>query len=437
MTRSARYYLAICTAFSVCLPGNVRAQNGPAVWENLKRYDSIYEAGLSVSGTLNSQDQLVRRMPRIEVNRRWELAFDNDRCGYLLEIVGYEKPKFHEPNERTGGSLDAHGWLVLPIRTREWGYWGADCSGNLYIDTVIRVSRTNEVVETGTMYNSSLFGPKDVGPNIRKRTLLWSLGRFYGQLIDQITSTQPLGNGRIRVSALGHRGDQSGRWELEIEPAAAWMVREARFYDERAPEIVAGEMKNSGTAWQDSYCIPQSAVFNYQGSVDGHKETTSALTFAPAVAPFDEKLYESAQQAVTKDRPPNLTIHDHRTSPPLIFQPDDTSAMPLPENIALADGKRAVIDRADGKHAGIDQALAQTGKSGVMNTSGPSAGGYGSATGPFGQASTRSAVPSALAAPVVPRPRYLLPTRWAVVVLIVAAALAAGACVFLFKPRRS
>jgi hypothetical protein len=318
-----RYYLAICIACCLWLDEDALAQDGSAVLDKLKRHDSIYEAGFTVSGTRTSQDLLLATLARIEVKRNWKLTFDSGRCGYLMEAVEYEKPKFQKPRRGRGGFTE-DGWLLLPVRTRQWGYWGEDVSGNHYEDTTTKVSPENEVVEIGKMYNTSIFGPKDAGPNVPKHAVLWSLGRFYSRIIDEITSVTESTNGRITVSALGRKADGVlGRWELEIEPAAAWMVREARFYRDAKPEVINCEMKNSGTTRSGSYCIPQSALFNYGDPIDGGREKADELTFDPVIEQFDEKLYDRARQAVTKDRPPKLTIHDYREVPPLIFQPDE------------------------------------------------------------------------------------------------------------------
>jgi hypothetical protein len=369
--------------------------------ENLKRYDSIYEAGFTASGTETSQDIFFQ----LERKYKWRLAFDSGRCGYLMEILEYEKPKFQMPENGRKISLNADGWRVQSIRTKQWGYWGEDVSGNLYEDTVVKISPENDVVETGKMHDSALFGPQDVGPNIPKHAKLWSLGRFYSKLVDEVTHVEESANGCITVSALGKRGEgQPGRWELVIEPAAAWMVREACYYSDARPEIIACEMKNSGTAWNGSYYIPQKALFNYVGPIEGSKKLfLYELTFDPVIEQFDEKLYEGAKQAVTKDRPPKLTIHDHRMSPPLIFQPDKMSNIALDiamSNDKLVDAGKAVAD--------------------VRVTS----------------PSTSPSVQSAPVSPVAQRPRYLLPVKWAVVVLILAVVIVGCACFFLFKSRR-
>ena len=398
-----RYYVAICMAVCLCLDVNALAQDELEVLRNLKNYDSIYQSGFTVSGTRKCPEHLILGQLTIDVERKWRLAFEGDRCGYLMEMLEYEKPKFQEPEGDRGPFLDEDGWLLLPLRKRQWGYWGADVSGNNYEDTTMKISPENEVVEIGKMHNSLLFGPRDAGPNAPKRAILWSSGRFLSQVIDEVTLVTKSASGRIAVSALGRKGEgHPGRWELEIEPAAAWMVREARFYSDARPNVIDCEMQNSGTIWSGPYCTPSNALFNYGGPIKGAtlRGDVEELTFDPVIEQFDEKLYEGAKQAVTEDRPPKLTIHDFRVSPPFIFQPDELSDIALDE-IALD----SILDStlSDDNLVDASKAVDKSGKE---------------------------------VTPLAQRFWYLFPVKWAVVVLILAVVIVGFACILLFRSRK-
>ncbi|HUT31781.1 MAG TPA: hypothetical protein VMX13_18480 [Sedimentisphaerales bacterium] len=432
MMLSMRYYLAICMALCLWLDVDALGQDGLEVLRNLKNYDSIYEAGFTVSGTRKCPEHLILGQVIINVERKWRLAFEGGRCAYLMEIVEYEKPKFMDPKGRDRGSLTQDGWLMLSLHTRQWGYWGADVSGNHYEDTTIKVSPDNQVVEVGgNIHNSLLFDPKDAGPNAPKCAILWSLGRFFSKLIDEVTLVKESSDGRITVSALGRKEEgEHGRWELEIEPAPAWMVREARFYSDAKPDVISCEMKNSGTVWSGSYCIPGNAVFNYGGPIKDARVRgdVEELTFDPVIEQFDEKVYEGARQAVTKDRPPKLTIHDFRVSPMLVYQPDELAERALD----IASDSISESTPPEDKLVDANKAVAKAENEGTR-TSGPNV----SATRPSTSPSTGPSVQSAPVSPVPQRPWYLLPAEWSVAVLILAVLTAGCACFFLFRSQKS
>ena len=415
----SQYCLVICLTTCLCFGTDVLAIEGSEVLDNLKRYDSIYESGFTVSGTRKRQERVDLGQFRINVERGWRLAFEGDRCGYLMEVLEYEKPKFQEPKGGQAG-LTEDGWQIVSVRARRWGYWGSDVSGDHYEDMVMKVSPENEIVEMGKGYESTLYSAKDPGPTGPKRTFLWSLGRFFSKNIDEVTLVKSSTNGHITVSALGKKGEgRPGRWELEIEPAAAWMVREARFYSDTRPDVIDCEMKNRGTGWSGPYCIPQHALFNYGGPIEGGTDKPDELTFGSLIEEFDEELYSGAQQAVTKDRPPKLSITDFRVSPPLIFQPDELSS--IASDIAL-DSISANALSNDG-FADANKVVAKSTSIDDTSESPPI---------------VRVTIPSVQSAPVSPiarRPWYLLPVKWAVVVSILAVVIVGCACVFLFRHR--
>jgi len=430
MMSFSQYCLVICATACLCLDTDALAQDGAEVLDNLKRYDSIYESGFTVSATRKNLEHLITGQA-INVERRWRLAFEGDRCGYLRELIEYEKPKFREPQEGDRyGLLD--GWMYTTLRRRQWGYWGSDASGMHCEDMSLKISPENEIVQIGTIYNSILFGPKDAGPNVAKRTVLWSLGRFFSQNIDEVTLVKPSTDGRLTVSALGSKGKGwPGRWELEIEPAAAWMVREARFYHDIRPDAINCEMKNSGTTWSDPYCIPQYAQFNYGSSIKGGRaraeEDLSELTFDSAIEQFDEKLYEAARQAVIEKRPPKLTITDFRMSPPLIFQPDELSG--IASDIALENISANAL--SDEGFAGAKKVVARPTEIHDLNAD------SADTPRPDANSAVVSVNQPAIVSTVAQRPWYRLSLKWAVVVLILAGVTAGCACIFLFGSRRS
>ena len=54
-----RYFLLICTTVYLCLDTCALAQDGSEVLDNLKRYDSIYESGFTVSATRKKREHLI------------------------------------------------------------------------------------------------------------------------------------------------------------------------------------------------------------------------------------------------------------------------------------------------------------------------------------------------------------------------------------------
>ncbi|MBN1975234.1 MAG: carboxypeptidase regulatory-like domain-containing protein, partial [Sedimentisphaerales bacterium] len=106
---------------------------------------------------------------------------------------------------------------------------------------------------------------------VSKIRYLWSIGRYYSNYIDRIVEVSTGNNGIMTVTAAGQMTDKiQGQWELQINPAAMYMVQNAKFtrFDSEGqlsetPEII---INNSGVKWFENLCIPQETSFTGLGN---------------------------------------------------------------------------------------------------------------------------------------------------------------------------
>lgn len=304
-----------------------------SVLRNLAQYDSVYESGFAASAAERRMDRIDIHGPYFKVEARWKLTFEGDRIGFVKEVTDYETPKYLPPEQRrwaahpTAGKAVRGEAMFATVRTKEWGYWGKEVCGNHHVDATLKVTPDGQATQAGTIYNSYLYPPRDISLIAPPRSFQWALGRFFSDRLDKVTRVEETAEGRLRVSALGnvYQGT-NGTWDLEIEPAAAWMVRKAIFHPEIKPDQVFAEMANEGTVWSGPYCIPKEARINFWGPIEDMEAVRSTgtqhLTFEPAVGTFDENLYAECKQEVLHGKQPNLTVTDARMSPPAVTQPN-------------------------------------------------------------------------------------------------------------------
>lgn len=330
ISRLFRLWIGACAAISVVLSGArpcssqeakpPSAENQPPgapdardVLKKLAQYDSIFKSGFTASGTLRRLGRADIPGPYYKVRANWRLTLKGGRVGYDINVTDYETPKHPIP---TG------------VLLRHWGYWGDDASGDHDVDACLEIAPDGKAKRVGTMYNSMLYGPKSIALSGHLHSFQWPLGRFFSERLDKITSVERTPTGRLRVSALGSEYEGSNaRWELEIEPSAAWMVRRARFYSGSPPGKTEAEMVNEGTTWSGSLCIPTRARVNPYGPLGDVEDPktgtkTQCFEFQTAVGGFDEELYKQAQQNVLHCKEPKLTVTDERVSPRRISEPN-------------------------------------------------------------------------------------------------------------------
>ena len=338
LTRPCVAFLLAFSAVPCCLSQEAREEkprsavvsssigmDGRGVLQNLVQYDSIYKSGFAVTAMQRRMDPIDLPGPFFKVQARWRLTFEGNRTGYVKEVTDRENVKYLPPDQRPwtrrgmAPSIAKEEPMFVAMRNKDWGYWGDDASGVHFEYASLKVTPDGKVTQVATIRDASLYEPTALQPIAAQYSFQWALGRFFSDRLDKITHVEQSADGRLHVSALGNRRPaDNGRWELEIEPAAAWMVRKARFY-RTYPTGILGDMTNEGTVWSGSFCIPKTAQVNFAGIIEDietvQATSTQYLTFEPVVNKFDEKLYQQCQQKVLHDHEPLLTVTDYRVQP--------------------------------------------------------------------------------------------------------------------------
>jgi hypothetical protein len=303
-----RARLLCCAVLIVLITPLAHAQDAATLLKELQQHDAALAAGFTASGTIVGPNQPI--LSPTTMTRTWRLTLDAERCALLMEVTAHEEPTFRPPL-RPGG-VDAKGWLYEPLRMTWWAYWGKEFCGLHDEDTLFKVSPADEVVELSKAQSTTLFPPDDRGLGLFRGAICWSMGRFYAKFITTVSSVRKLENGQLAISALGNDGsDRPGRWELIIDPAASWMVREARFYTPLEPEQLDFEMTSTGTEKVGEMHLPKTVrVQLFAGDALGTPIYT--LTFNPHLERFDEPLYARAQAAMQLPASETHQIFDHR-----------------------------------------------------------------------------------------------------------------------------
>ncbi|HUT31583.1 MAG TPA: hypothetical protein VMX13_17465 [Sedimentisphaerales bacterium] len=149
-----------------------------------------------------------------------------------------------------------------------------------------------------------------------KRTL-WSLGRGYSSHLTNITQLTQQEEGLISVAASGTdiSGRQGAKWELTVDPDAAYMVRSAKVYRPGQDEPTIS-IANSGIEWHGSTCVPQKSEWKdvYAGG-----RTTSSEFLSSSSQP-DVQFLEHAQKTMERPYMLHTDVTDQRMTPELTLQ---------------------------------------------------------------------------------------------------------------------
>ncbi len=230
--------------------------------EKLKSMDKLYTSELTLTGT----DIRISDYPDVPREKiRWKISMHQGE--FALEQVSdeiYER----KSDQQVYGLLGTPSMMMKAVV-----YISKQRSGQHCIFGKVLEPGKSPKPEDNMICGQVLINKTD--PNyfiVSKIRYLWSIGRYYSNYIDKIIEVSIDDNGILNVVALGPGISTFGQWELKINPAAMYMVQDAKFtrFDSEGelsetPEII---INNSRIKWFDKLCIPQETFFTGLGQTE-------------------------------------------------------------------------------------------------------------------------------------------------------------------------
>ena len=282
----------------VCLAGSDKplsgGESGGEILKYLQDFDSVYRSGFTISGTYR----------RDSLEKKWKITTSNEKIAYEEEVINILKL----PDEAKGRWLPLRRtWLITPKLQAEHSF-----VGRVYEVGKLPPWPENSPGPTtsGKLDIDDPDAPSYIFP-IKKA--LWSLGRGYSEHITQITNVTQRENGLLSVTAEGtDAANRPGaKWELLIDPDAAYMVREAKLYKvgENKPFV---SVVNSGTKWVGSRCVPEQTQLKEPFATRATEHLSETVSNST-----DEAFLRYVELAIRKPYLVHTDIVDHRMSPKL------------------------------------------------------------------------------------------------------------------------
>jgi hypothetical protein len=164
-----------------------------------------------------------------------------------------------------------------------------------------------------------------------KRTL-WSLGRGYSKFITDIEDVVVQENGLISVNAEGLTISRrpGARWQLTIDPSAAYMVRSAKMYRVRNDKLYVS-IVNSGTKWVGARCIPERS--EYKDYFGGERIIASESRSASSQA--DMEFLKRAEAVMRPPYPLHTNVMDERMNRESVLQYNADELFPKGRTIVV------------------------------------------------------------------------------------------------------
>lgn len=296
--------------------------------KKLKNFDTVYLAALSAEAQVASPPALTGP-GNYESNLQLRLSIDGPRRVAIEEAARPEiryvaEDKNAAALRRSAVDYDDAGNMEVSVREKVVTLFDENVSAQTITDTFYSVTPAHEVKQTFQSTILSRCAPEASTLVLPLRRTLWSLGRGYADFLEEVTAVEQLADGLVKISATGifDRGDP-GRWELEVDPKASYLVRRAFFYAPNAKRPCVS-MTNSDVRLNENCQYPGKAtfVFNVAGLEQSHH-----FTFAEARLDARHAYFKMAKEMVDGPLPPNCIVNDYRTEPRTTLMTDDKGSV--------------------------------------------------------------------------------------------------------------
>ena len=273
-------------------PSACGQDSGDEILKRLRDFDSVYLSGFTISGTSPGP-----------FKKKWKITTSDGRIAYEEEVVEVlalkNKGQFVPLRRVCFVGPKAHAQYDFVGRVHEVGElppWPENSPG---------------LATAGCL---DIAVPEAPTYKLPIKKVLWSLGRGYSEHITAITNVKPRDDGLLLVTAEGTdvSNRPGARWEMVIDPKAAYMVRQAELY-RGAEQTAFLSIVNSGTKWVGARCVPErtqlKAPFEGTRAFEHQHETASDRT--------DQEFLRHAELTMNRPYLVHTDVHDHRMSPEL------------------------------------------------------------------------------------------------------------------------
>jgi hypothetical protein len=282
----------------------------------MRGFDKVFEAGFTASG-ISPKGSFGVNSPEGRI--AWTITVIDGQCAIVESIQDAAEPSadYVKRPDMLKKMEKKIGQFAGVVKTRTT-YFGSEYSSRTSLTEMYDLGPDGQPqkVDTEGPQVIILYHPDDSALTLPYKQIMWSLGRGYAKFINEVTELAMQEDGTIRFSAngTGLGASRNGRWEITVDPSAAYLVRSAKFFrrpDKPKPMAV---ITTSGTKWENGRCIPETASWedNYG---PGFTKRSVAYTCETIRAEPDFDLLKMAQEKLYGPYERYTEVIDRRMTP--------------------------------------------------------------------------------------------------------------------------
>jgi hypothetical protein len=255
----------------------VGASSTSDVLQKMKAFDAVYETSFTATGTgVFTGKPGIPSRPTV-----WKITMDNGTIGITQKATRIPPPDYDKTKSEIRHPLSNEIHYSVPgILSQQITFFGPEFSSQICAHLTFRPDSKGEIVPSSEeKWIVKIYPSDSTALTFYRMKIMFILGRGYSKYIDGLTSVTDLADGTIKCSGVGTCIGEPGRWELVIDPSAAYMVRSATFQSEYA-DIPLIEITTSEVKWFGERCVPKSSIWADRVLSNTKEEISTTCQFA-------------------------------------------------------------------------------------------------------------------------------------------------------------
>jgi len=310
---------------TACCAADLDERSG--VLEKLRAFDAVYSNGLTFRGTVRAAAGSHAVFPPIAMSMEFTVggSFQGIVLKAMDDVGQVTADNLARAKRRIELAKDGSGFIVDGIRTSTIGletaravYFDSTKAADMQCSARYGRGPDGNLQKSGDVYLGNVTPPDAPDLTLQYKKIMWSSGRGVSSYIDQVIGVDKSPEGRLLVQAEGFESQVNpGKWELEIEPTADYMIRKGRFT--RLKGDVNFEFTNQGVRKAEGLLCPASAKWTqYLGS----EESVTEIRYDEASLSLDKDILAKARAAVEDRSRPNTMVLDRMGGKPIAMHVD-------------------------------------------------------------------------------------------------------------------
>lgn len=283
-------------------------QDANSLLQSMRDVDGVYKDALTLSGEIQIGPHFMRPSDPGGVFS-WRMTREGEEVVLHRKRLAEVQPLIVPQGSSRFADYNEKGNLIAQILVEEIYHFSPSERFRRVVFQRMLCDSAGVILDQAPVEVVTLFSADDPTPTLAVNQSLWAMGRCFSECITDVISMTAEGSGMVFLVAKGFDSPgRSGVWNIKVDTAHSFVVREASFVPEwrGSPSF---EMSNTGTLTNGTAMVSSTAVWkSFVGAVVEDGVECKEVSFST-----DRSLLEFGRTAKVAPIADSALAHDKRS----------------------------------------------------------------------------------------------------------------------------